>query len=128
MSFEYKNISDAYAILEMYEMGSVDQQEYLRACSFVLKLFEKKYGKDDFRYRELFAQMQGDDWTNSFTARYLAHAELIGCFHKTLEECEKHMAEWELQMFKGKQCQHCRLLTALLTAHKEEYERKDKSQ
>ena len=110
---EFKTISDAYAIVEMYEYGSVSQEQYLEACAFALKYFEKKYGKDDFRHRELFAHMQSDDWESSFKVRWLLHAEEIGCPHKNVAECDKYKSEIELEVFKGKKCQHCRYIEEL---------------
>jgi hypothetical protein len=106
----------------MYELGSVDQSYYLKACAWALKFFEQKYGKGDFRHGLLFAHMQGAEWENTFEARFLIHAEEIGCFHASIEECNKHKSELELEKFKDSECQHCRLLRF----RKEEWDRKMK--
>lgn len=107
---KFENISDAYAIIEMYEYGSLSQREYLEACNYALEYFRKKYGKDSFWFRETFAHMQGDDWESTFEVRSLLHAEVIGCPHKTIAECDEHKSEIALKILKGKKCQHCRYI------------------
>lgn len=102
-----KTIDDAYTLIECYEYGSIPERDYLKACAWALKYFEKKYGKDSFWFRELFAHMQGDDWENSFRARSLVHAETIGVPHKSIAECDKHKFDWQVEILKGKKCQHC---------------------
>jgi len=115
-----ETISDIYMIVEAYELGSLTQREYLKACKDALEYFKKKYGKDDFRFRELFAHMQGDDWENTFVIRCLVHAETIGCPHATIEQCDKYKNEVELKFLKGRKCQHCSYLEGV----KERWEEK----
>jgi hypothetical protein len=118
---EFKNISEIYAVIECYEMGSLDQTTYLQAAAALLKLFEKKYTKEDWRYRELFAHMQGDSWESTFEVRVLAHMEQIGCLHSSLAECDKHKMVYEKEPpFDKEPCQHCRMFVL----HKEEWEKK----
>ena len=105
-----KTIDDAYTLIEFYELGSIPQRDYLKACSYALDYFEKKYGKDSFWFREVFAHMQGDDWESTFEIRSLVHAEVVGCPHDTIVECDKHKTEFELKPLKGKKCQHCRYI------------------
>lgn len=123
-------IGDVYAVIEMYEYGSVDQKLYLEACAWVLKYYEQKYGKDDFRHQELFGHMQGDDWESTFPVRCLIHCEVIGCPHTTQEECEKgktnievyaeDKCEKEYPDWKRRKCQHCSYLEGV----KEKWEKK----
>lgn len=122
----FKNIGDAYAIIEFYEMGSCTLDQFKMACKYALNHFEKKYGKNDFRYRHLFAHMQGDYWTDTFEIRNLVHAESIGCMHSSIDECNKYKTEidkeCEISVY-GKlnhPCQHCRTLQF----RKEEWEKK----
>jgi hypothetical protein len=120
-----KTIDEAYSLVEFYEYGSIDQRIYLEACAYALKFYEKKYGKDDFRFRELFAHMQGDDWENTFKVRALLHTEVIGCPHKTIAECDKHN-NGIYSIFKGKKCQHCNYLEGIEDEWKRKLEgRKD---
>ena len=114
-----ENISDAYAIVELYEYGTVDQRKYLEACRFASDYFEEKYGKDSFWFRELFAHMQSDEWESTFKVRCLLHAEVIGCPHDTIAECDKHKSMVELKLFKGKKCQHCRYIEGVEREWKE---------
>lgn len=102
-----KNISDAYVLIEFYEMGSVGHREYLMACKYALEHFRKKYGKNSFWFRELFGQMQEEDWECSYAVRCLVHAEVIGCPHETIAECDKQKSKIEDKYLKGKPCQHC---------------------
>jgi len=96
---KFDNISDSYAVIECYELGSVDQRTYLEACRYALEYFRKKYGKDSFWFRELFAHMQGDTWENTFEVRCLLYAEVIGCPH---DDCGQYKILSSL-----KKCQHC---------------------
>jgi len=116
----HNELSDAYAIVEFFELGSLTDREYRKACKTALEYFRKKYGKDDFRFREIFACKQDNNYENTFKVRCLIHCELIGCPHSTLLECEKYMSEIELQHLKGKQCQHCSYLEGV----KEHWEEK----
>jgi len=116
-----ENLSDAYTIIELHEYGTVDQRKYLEACRYTLDYFRKKYGKDSFWFRELFAHMQGDNWENTFEVRSLVHAEIIGCMHKTIAECDKYKSEIELKHLKGRKCQHCRYIEGV----KEKWDEKD---
>lgn len=104
---KFDNISDAYAIIEIYDFGSANQRLYREACNYALGYFEKEYGKDSFWFRELFAYMQHDGWEGTFEIRSLLHAEVIGCPHETIAECDKHKSEFALKHLKGKKCQHC---------------------
>ena len=117
---QFENISDAYAIIEIYDYGSLSQREYLEACKYALDYFEKKYGKDSFWFRELFGHMQGDTWENTFEIRSLIHAEDIGCPHNSIAECDKHKTEFEFKLLKGKKCQHCRYIEGV----KEKWDKK----
>jgi len=107
---KFDDIGQAYAVIEMHEYGSVDRRMYLEACAYALEHYRKKYGKDDFRFRELFGHMQGDEWKNTFEVRALVHTEVIGCPHSEILECNKHKTEIELELLKGRKCQHCRYL------------------
>jgi len=99
VTLEFDNLSDAYAIVEIYECGSVDQRTYHEACRYALEYFRKKYGKNSFWFRELFACMQSNEWENTFEIRCLIHAEVIGCPH---DDCGKYK-----EMSLLKKCQHC---------------------
>jgi len=115
---KFKSINEAYAIVEVYEYGSVEQSLYLEAASYALKYFEAKYGKDDYRFRELFAHMQGDDWESTFVVRCLLHSESIGCPHSSIEECDKQNTG-VYSVLKGKKCQHCTYLEGVEDKWKE---------
>lgn len=108
---EFDNISDAYAVVECYEYGSVSQRIYLEASRYALEYFRKKYGKDSFWFRELFAHMQSNEWENTFKVRCLLHAEVLGCPHKDCEKATYFM-----------KCQHCRYIEGI----KEEWQEKVK--
>ena len=115
-----RSISDAYTLIEFYELGSIPQRDYFKACKFALEHFRKKYGKDSFWFRELFAHMQSDDWENSFKVRSLVHAETIGCPHKTVTECDKYKNDMQLEVLAGKKCQHCGYIEGVEETWKEE--------
>lgn len=118
---KFDNISDAYAIIEIYDFGSANQRLYREACNYALEHFRKKYGKDSFWFRELFACMQNDGWEGTFEIRSLLHAEVIGCPHNTIAECDKHKSESAWKILKGKKCQHCRYIEGV----KEKWEEKE---
>jgi len=118
---EFEDISDAYAVIEMYDYGSIDERKYLEACAYALEHYRKKYGKDDFRFRELFALIQSEGWEGTFEVRALVHTEAIGCFYSTISECDKHKTAIELKFLKGNKCQHCSYLEGI----KEKWDKKD---
>ena len=116
----FENISDAYAITEIYDYGSANQRIYREACNYALEHFRKKYGKDSFWFRELFAYMQHYGWEGTFEIRSLIHAEVVDCPHDTIVECDKHKTVFELKPLKGKKCQHCRYIEGV----KEKWDKK----
>jgi len=114
------DIGLAYGVIMMYDTGTIDQRRYLEACAFILKHFRIKYGKDDYRFHELFAHMQDDNWESTFEVRCLVHCEDIGCPHSEISECDKYKTEIEIKLLKGRKCQHCSYLEGI----KEKWENK----
>jgi hypothetical protein len=131
----FKDIGMAYAIIEMYDYGSVDKRTYRNAVKFILEETKKKYGTDDYRYRELFALSHRgqDNWEGTFDVRALCHAISLNCPHTQQKDCERSRTPFEeageqaceqdkknLPNYKRGKCSHCRHLERI----KEKWEKK----
>jgi hypothetical protein len=83
----FKKIADVYEILRVTDCYSSLPKEIINlATKFTLKFYLEKYGKDDYRYREIFALSQASDfWENVESFRALVHSEVIGSPHGVIE-------------------------------------------
>lgn len=122
----------AYCVIEMYDYGTIDKQMYKEAVQYIYEEAKKKYGKDDYRCRELFSLMFGDEgWELTFEIRSLCHCIDLECPHTTQEQCEKSRTVFEAHAedecekkypnwIRGK-CSHCSYLEGI----KEKWDKKD---
>ena len=101
-------------------MGGVDREVFNKAVFWLLNYLETKYSKDDYRFHEVFAQIQGDEILDTFPIRCIAHAEELGCPHASVEECDKHKDSIETRILTGRKCQHC----SMLEGYKEKWDMK----
>lgn len=129
---QFKDLEMAYFVIENYDYGTIDRQMYREAVQFFLKEIEKKFGKDDFRFRELFSlTFKDSNWEQTFEIRSLCHAILLECPHTTQEQCEKGRTLFESAAeekcrkdypdWKFRKCNHCSYLEGI----KEKWEKKD---
>lgn len=128
----FENMDMAYSVIELYDYGQVDKRMYRNAVKYMLEETKKKYGSNDYRFRELFALSHKDGWEGTFEVRALCHAITLECPHTKQEDCERARTPLEevgeqaceknktLNYKRGK-CSHCRFLESI----KEKWDKKD---
>jgi len=98
--FNDLNLKDLYDWLVALEYSTGPASEVKPLLEKILASFKTKYGEDDFRVKEVFAQIQAFDLEK---IRYIVHADLDGC--QPIDE-EGHGVH-------GYYCQHCDYLTSV---------------
>jgi len=79
----FSEIQDVYEILSnVCSLYSTIPKEVIdEAFKFSEKYYREKYGTDDYRYREVFAQKQSGDFESIDRLRAVVHCEVEGAPH-----------------------------------------------